>query len=66
MRAFEALQSTADILLVDTAAGLSQNVMDFILSAEGQAIISAQGTVNLAEGRALDALWAAKKAAFGL
>ena len=34
MREFEVLQSTADILLVDTAAGLSQNVMDFILSAD--------------------------------
>ena len=40
MRAFEALQSTADILLVDTAAGLSQNVMDFILSADEVIVVT--------------------------
>ena len=44
----------------------AKKVLDFILSDEGQAIISAQGTVNLAEGKALTSLWAAKKAQFGL
>ncbi len=38
----------------------ARKVIDFVLSDEGQAIISAQGTVNLREGKALDALWAAE------
>lgn len=44
----------------------TRQFIDYALSAEGQAIISAQGTVNLDEGRALDALWNAKKADLGL
>ena len=40
--------------------------MDFALSPEGQAVISAQGTVNLKEGEALKPLWQAKKAKLGL
>ncbi len=40
--------------------------IDFILSPEGQAIISKQGTVNLAEGKALQPLWNKKKAMFGI
>ena len=48
------------------APAAARKVLDFILSDEGQAIISSQGTVNLSEGRSLDALWAAKKAGFGL
>lgn len=35
--------------------------LDFILSDEGQAIISAQGTVNLAEGKTLEPLWQKRK-----
>lgn len=44
----------------------AQAVVDFVLSPEGQAIISAQGTVNLEEGKALNTIWAGKKAAMGL
>ncbi|GBD95320.1 phosphate-binding protein PstS 1 precursor [bacterium BMS3Abin06] len=39
--------------------------IDFILSPEGQAEISAQGTVNLSEGEALIPLWEEKKATLG-
>lgn len=39
--------------------------VEFALSQEGQAIISGQGTVNLAEGKALNALWDAKMADSG-
>ncbi|ABK44093.1 phosphate ABC transporter substrate-binding protein, PhoT family [Magnetococcus marinus MC-1] len=42
----------------------AQKVLDFVLSDEGQAIISAQGTVNLAEGAALNEKWQAIKAKF--
>ncbi|MEG3641448.1 phosphate ABC transporter substrate-binding protein [Magnetococcus sp. PR-3] len=42
----------------------AQKVMDFVLSAEGQSIISAQGTVNMSEGAALDAKWDMIKAKF--
>jgi len=38
----------------------AKEVVDFILSSEGQAIISQQGTVNLGEGRALEPLWLEK------
>jgi len=41
-------------------------VVDFILSEEGQAIVSAQGSVNLKEGEALKPLWDAKKEKMGL
>jgi len=37
-----------------------RKVVDFMLSPEGQAIISAEGTVNLEEGKDLAPLWAAK------
>jgi len=36
-----------------------QRVLDFMLSREGQAIISRQGTVNLKEGEKLGSLWRA-------
>ncbi len=39
-REFEVLQSTADIVLVDTAAGLSRSVMDFILSADDVIVVT--------------------------
>ena len=40
--------------------------IDFILSQEGQAVISSQGTVNMAEGKALVPLWNNKtKSMFG-
>jgi phosphate transport system substrate-binding protein len=41
-------------------------VIEFVLSPEGQAIISKEGTVNLAEGAALTPLWNAKKKSLGL
>lgn len=44
----------------------AQEFVKFALSAEGQAVISAQGTVNLEEGKALKPLWDAKKASLGL
>ncbi len=44
----------------------SRKVIDFILSQEGQDIISAQGTVNLTEGAALKSLWNKKKEKMGL
>ncbi|NOZ68854.1 MAG: hypothetical protein GXP46_06345 [Deferribacteres bacterium] len=40
--------------------------VDFILGAEGQAVISAQGTVNLSEGKALTPLWEKRKSGLGL
>ncbi|MBF0588077.1 MAG: phosphate ABC transporter substrate-binding protein [Magnetococcales bacterium] len=43
-----------------------RKVVDFVLSDEGQAIISDQGTVNLHEGRRLNALWNARLNAMGL
>ncbi|MEO5365646.1 MAG: phosphate ABC transporter substrate-binding protein [Magnetococcus sp. WYHC-3] len=43
----------------------AQGVVDFLLSPEGQKIVSEQGTVNLAEGAGLVAPWEARKAAFG-
>ena len=44
----------------------ADGVIDFILSDEGQTIVSEQGTVNLAEGKALASLWEKKKAGMGL
>lgn len=44
----------------------SRKVIDFVLSPEGQAIVSAQGTVNLEEGKALIPLWESKKKDLGL
>lgn len=38
----------------------TRKAIDFILSKEGQEIISAQGTVNLEEGKALEPLWREK------
>lgn len=39
----------------------ARKLIDFALSAEGQKIISEQGTVNLEEGRALNELWKNRK-----
>lgn len=44
----------------------ARKILDFILSDEGQKIVSEQGTVNLAEGKALNGPWDAKKGALGL
>jgi len=44
----------------------SRKLIDFVLSPEGQAIVSAQGTVNLEEGKALIPLWEIKKKDLGL
>lgn len=44
----------------------TKKVIDFILSSEGQAIVSAQGTVNLEEGKNLQLLWDKKKESLGL
>lgn len=41
-----------------------KDLIHFVLSVEGQAIIAAQGTVNLAEGQALAPLWRQKSATF--
>lgn len=49
------------IALNNNAPAKARKVVDFILSPEGQAIVSQQGTVNLAEGEALAALWKSKK-----
>ncbi|HEB55209.1 MAG TPA: extracellular solute-binding protein [Gammaproteobacteria bacterium] len=43
----------------------ARKFIDFALSAEGQKIISEQGTVNLEEGKALDGLWKKQKKQFG-
>lgn len=40
--------------------------IEFVLSDEGQALISEQGTVNLKEGSALTAKWESKKKSIGL
>jgi len=44
----------------------AQKFVDFVLSDEGQAVISQQGTVNLKEGAALTSLWEGKKKSIGL
>lgn len=43
-----------------------KNVIHFIMGEEGQAIISAQGTVNRREGLKLEPLWQAKKSLTGM
>jgi phosphate transport system substrate-binding protein len=43
-----------------------RSVIGFVLSDEGQAIVSSQGTVNLAEGKALAGLWKDKKGSMGI
>ena len=43
-----------------------KQLIDFILSPEGQAVIAAQETVNLEEGRALVPLWEKRKKELGL
>jgi len=54
-------------LVVNTdAPGKASTFIEFVLSAEGQAIISKTGAVNLEEGKLLGPLWAAKKKQFGL
>jgi ABC-type Fe3+ transport system substrate-binding protein len=40
--------------------------VDFVLSDEGQLVISKTGTVNLAEGAALNPLWLEKKKKLGI
>lgn len=57
------------LYLVVNKQSTSEEALAFIkyaLSKEGQAIISQQGTVNMEEGHALKALWAAKKESLGL
>lgn len=54
------------LALGKTASPEAKAVVDYVLSAEGQAIISKQGTVNMQEGAALTALWDAKKGKMGL
>jgi phosphate transport system substrate-binding protein len=48
------------------ASAETKKFIEYALSPEGQAIISEQGTVNLQEGEALNAMWEAKKARVGL
>jgi phosphate transport system substrate-binding protein len=43
-----------------------KKLIDFILSPEGQAVIAAQQTVNLEEGKALVPLWETRKKGLGL
>lgn len=47
-----------------TAPLKARKLAEFMLSEEGQAVISAQGTVNLREGEKLVALWAKKQTAW--
>lgn len=44
----------------------TRKVIDFMLSFEGQAIVSQVGTVNLEEGKALEQIWEQKKGKLGL
>lgn len=56
------------LYLAVNANGVSaqvQKFIDFVLSPDGQAIISRQGTVNLEEGRGLSPLWESRKKALG-
>jgi phosphate transport system substrate-binding protein len=48
------------------ASAETKKFIEYALSSEGQAIISKQGTVNLQEGEALNAMWEAKKVSVGL
>ena len=48
------------------ASAETKKFIEYALSPEGQAIIAEQGTVNLKEGEALNAMWEAKKASVGL
>lgn len=50
----------------ESATPVIKKVVDFMLSDEGQQIISKQGTVNLKEGAALKVLWDKKKSGYGL
>lgn len=45
---------------INAPSGQARQFVDFALSIEGQEIISNAGTVNLAEGNALNTLWATK------
>jgi phosphate transport system substrate-binding protein len=47
-------------------SGETRKVIDFLLSPEGQTIISQVGTVNLEEGQVLAPLWEQKKGKLGL
>lgn len=51
---------------INAPAGEARRFVDFALSIEGQKIISNAGTVNLAEGSALNGLWAAKSKELGI
>ncbi len=56
-------------LYLATGKGVSaeaKKLLEFVLSKEGQDIISNQGTVNLEEGRQLVPLWDARKKGYGL
>ena len=48
------------------ASAEARKFIDFSLSPEGQAVIAAQGTVNMEEGQALVAGWEGKKSSIGL
>jgi phosphate transport system substrate-binding protein len=48
------------------ASAETKKFIEYALSPQGQAIIAEQGTVNLQEGKALKAMWEAKKASVGL
>uniref|UniRef100_A0A1S7LFL7 Putative phosphate binding protein. [pstS] n=1 Tax=Magnetococcus massalia (strain MO-1) TaxID=451514 RepID=A0A1S7LFL7_MAGMO len=48
----------------NTSSAEAKKVVDFVLSDEGQSIVSAQGTVNMKEGAALVEKWAGMKAKF--
>lgn len=48
------------------ASKTARNFIDFVLSEEGQTIISKQGTVNLNEGAALKPLWRKKMKTLGV
>lgn len=52
------------IAVKPNASRETREVIDFILSREGQQIISGEGTVNLEEGKALAPLWLEKAAKF--
>ena len=50
----------------NTASKAARDFIAYVLSVEGQAIISNQGTVNIKEGANLKALWDGKKSSLGL
>jgi ABC-type Fe3+ transport system substrate-binding protein len=44
----------------------AQDFVKFVLSDEGQNVIAKAGTVNMAEGKPLEPMWASKKEKLGL